>query len=74
MRHSPGLVVNLVAKAGGIDNGERDAGAFLFKLWGSGSAIGPGGGSGDVDRARTGVERRTDGDGLDLDALFDVGR
>lgn len=30
----PGLIVDLVAKPRGVDNGERDAGAFLVKLWG----------------------------------------
>ena len=30
--NGPGLVVNLVAEAGRVDNGERDAGALLVEL------------------------------------------
>lgn len=32
MRFIPGLIVNLVAESGGVNNGQRDTGAFLIEL------------------------------------------
>jgi hypothetical protein len=64
----PGLVVDLVAKTGSINNGEGDARSFLVEIElcrpGQSSFILP----------RVGVLLiRTDGHGLDLDAFLDMG-
>lgn len=32
MRFIPGLIVDLVTESGGVNNGQRDAGAFLVEF------------------------------------------
>lgn len=56
----PGLVVNLVAESRRVDYCQADAGAFLVELWAQSAPF----------RQRT---LRTNGDGLDFDAILDVG-
>jgi hypothetical protein len=67
----PGLIVDLVTEAGGVDNGKGDASTLFIKLCSSisqGSIIGE-----TCVGKRRWSRRRTDVKGLDLHALFNVG-
>lgn len=64
---APSLVVDLVTETRGINNGERDAGSLLIKLE---LCIT---GQTSIGDLWTVMVNRTNGHGLDLDALLDVG-
>ena len=65
---SPSLVVDLVAKARGVDNGQGDTSTLLVQLQFCHSST--------LILPQNGAHRpsaRTDGDGLDLNTILDVG-
>ena len=66
----PGLVVDLVTKTGRIDDSKRNASALLIELYEQRLAELLQ--QGIIWGHRGALRRRTDGDGLDLDAFLDV--